>query len=92
MGKETGTVVTGYLFTIIGTTFTLYIYAAVGLALFVILVTYLLVAEVPEGHGDAYKRGVDKTRNRTRTGGRGLGLADADWRTRTGGRGLADAD
>ena len=38
--------------------------------------------------------GVDKTRNRTRTGGRGLGLADADsdWRTRTGGCGLADAD
>ena len=38
--------------------------------------------------------GVDKTRNRTRTGGRGLGLADADSRTRTGGRGLglADAD
>ena len=38
--------------------------------------------------------GVDKTQNRTRTGGRGLGLADADsdWRTRTGGRGLADAD
>ena len=31
-------------------------------------------------------QGVDKTRNRTRTGGRGL----ADWWTRT--RGLADAD
>ena len=56
MGKETGTAVTGYLFTTIGTTVTLYTYAAAGLALFVILVTYLLVAEVPEGHGDAYKR------------------------------------
>ena len=59
MGKETGTAataVTGYLFTSIGTTVTLYTYAAAGLALFVIPVTYLLVAEVPEGHGDAYKR------------------------------------
>ena len=27
------------------------------------------------------KTGVDKTRNRTRTGGRGPGLADADMRT-----------
>ena len=56
MGKEIGTAVTGYLFTTIGTTFTLYIYAAVGLALFVILETYLLVAEVPKGDEDAYKR------------------------------------
>ena len=41
---------------------------------------------------DVILKGVDKTRNRTRTGGRGLGLADSDSRTRTGGRGLADAD
>ena len=39
-------------------------------------------------HKKPFQLGVDKTRNRTRTGG--LGLADADWRTRTGGRGLAN--
>ena len=55
IGKEVGTSITGYLFTTVGTTITICIYAASTLVLLIIFLIYLLVAKIPEGHGDGYK-------------------------------------